>query len=130
MVLGSRRTWRTLVALCVTLVTAASAGAAFGHERPRTLGPALAELTDAGPDAGAGSPQIAEHRLLVDDDSAVAPRVAEARPVFESSGPALARVAARRELAPDRWEDRLASRSGCAATTRWCLAHATSTQAP
>jgi hypothetical protein len=124
------RAQRALAIACVFLVNAGAVAAAFAAPQHVAPGPALQQLTATDAVGGSDVPELAERRLGLEDDSSVAPRVAEARAAVELSGPARLLPAPRNErLAPGR-EDRLASRSGCAANHRWCLAHATSTQAP
>jgi len=124
------RSWRALAAVGLVLVTAASAGAALHRERPLTNLPALDQITAEAESDAASGPQILEHRLGVSDHSGVAPRVAEARQAVESGRPARWLGMPRLALPADAIERPIASDSGCAATTRWCRAHATSTQAP
>ena len=130
MLRDSTRSRRALTAACVLFVTVSAANASLTFERPRALDPALAQLSASAGSDGSDSQQLSTHRLLIAQAASTPPRVAEARASLDLWSLERSQVAPRCELAEHGREDRLASRSGCAATTRWCRAHATSTQAP
>lgn len=130
MLRGLARSWRSLVAVATVFLIAASAGAALRHEPPPARGPALDQLTDASDSDATREPRLSERRLSIESHSSVAPRVAEARLAAESGRPARAFTTTRSVLSARVGDVPLESESGCAATTRWCRAHATSTQAP
>jgi hypothetical protein len=127
------RTRRALAVIGVLLLIASSAQAAISFERPGPKRPDRDELA-AAESPGASAPDservAASGAHPVELESGVAPRIGESRQPAEARLPTGSLATPSRELAADGRAERLLRRSRPGEIARWCLAHATSTQAP
>jgi hypothetical protein len=132
MIHRSGRLRRALALSTALLVSAASAQAAFTLEPPVARGAFRGQTADDENSEPVRSDPRAISALLdsLENETGVAPRVAEARPPALMRAPTLRVPEPGLVRAAGAFEAWFAGGSGCVDLTRWCLAHATSTQAP
>jgi hypothetical protein len=130
---GRWRDRRLLALIGVLLLGASSAREALSLESAVPGGPDRHEITAEGSpsDLDADPQRIAAARTLArEHERNVAPRFAEARQPAETRLSTGSLPTPSRELAAGDCDERLASSPGRSEIARWCIAHATSTQAP